>query len=348
MAPTNIYVPGAPYIGRQRRRIRLLGSASVVTPPAVVALDAPASAATSSKNLLAFGFDRLVEGFAGNTVQLKELTGSTTRDFGFNASTGMFDLAAISAAGGNWVSADIDVVQFYDQKGGAKLLTAGGTAAFRRSGVVKQFGTTLNATTAQLTRTSLGGVGCDLAGAGHFVLAGTGTALSTLGAIEFHTLFSNNNRKIATTDSTDPVGGATSTLEWLFAYGNNTNQRVNWQMAGAAAMGSSRIQTSATDLVNANFVPSSAGVGRWKQNQQNVISFGVTSTAMVSYGFGRRIQSTAANANNQTAIAAGTLDNATMVIGASFSGSGSNAVLTTSPWQHPVRRRHRHFRLDRR
>ena len=83
-------------------------NAATVTPPSTApSLDAPIPTTLLPKAYHAFGFDRMVEGYAGNTTRLKRLSDNVEEDFGFNATTGIFDIAAVET----WRDgADVDAV----------------------------------------------------------------------------------------------------------------------------------------------------------------------------------------------------------------------------------------------
>ena len=51
--------------------------------PSVVSLDPPVESSISSDTYHAYGFDRMVEGFSGDTVRLKRLSDNAESDFGF-------------------------------------------------------------------------------------------------------------------------------------------------------------------------------------------------------------------------------------------------------------------------
>lgn len=107
-----------------------------IATPSVTALDAPIDTALTSKTYHAFGFDRMVEGYSGDSVRLKELDGDTESDFGFD-SNGFFDLDAVDT----WRSgADVDVVKFYDQTGNGADCIADSTVSLIRSDIVQRFG----------------------------------------------------------------------------------------------------------------------------------------------------------------------------------------------------------------
>jgi len=314
-------------MGRDFGRMGSGGTAGESGPaPVPVDLDPVVGSDITGDALLAFGFDRLVDGFSSNTVRLKRLSDNAESDFGLDAN-GKFDTAAANT----WrAGANVDCVKFYDQKGSAKELANSGTAEVVRSDVWFRFASTYSETDGQLTRsTSQGGVGVNLGAAGHMTVTGTGASLSTA-TLEMHLLWAPNVRKKATNDATDPIVGSTSTAEHIISYGNTANARWYWQMAGAAAAGTSRTQTASGDITNANWGMSNAGTYRWKQYAQHINSFVLTPTASQHYSGGRRTQSTNHAANIVTALAAGTMDNGVIHIGANFASTSNNSANTSN------------------
>lgn len=110
----------------------------------------PLSSDILSKGQSAYGFDLLVQGYAGNTVRLKRLSDNVEADFGFDAD-GIFNLAGVHT----WRSgANVDVVKFYDQIGSAITLDAVNKVTFVVSDVVERFGTIWGNYTVSATKTS--------------------------------------------------------------------------------------------------------------------------------------------------------------------------------------------------
>lgn len=298
------------------------------TPPSVLSLDAPASSdlVSSSLPVLAFGFDRLVDGYSGNTVRLKRLSDNTQQDFGFSSSTGMFDMSAVDT----WrSSADVDIVYFLDQVSGSskQLATVSGTTvAFVRSNVVSRFGTTMDTSTSQLTRsTTLGGVGANMGTVGALQLLNSGINVSTAGC-EFHMLWSPNNRKKSTLDTTDPLPGGTTTRENVLCYGlNNTNQFFHY-LAGGTTYDLVRVQSGGAQIQPTNL---NMANHRWKAKSQWVTSYLLGNSGYSEYTSGRSAKTTSYAAGTTTAIQGGSLDNGALSIGAVFSGS-TTALGTTN------------------
>lgn len=301
---------------------------SLTVDSTVLALDPPASSDLVSASLpvLAFGFDRLVDGYAGSSVRLRRLSDSLEQDFGFSSSTGAFDMAAVES----WRSgADVDIVHFLDQVPGSpkRLATvAGTTVAFVRSDAVQRFGTTMSAMDAQLTRSATqGGVGANMGGAGALQLLASGVDVSTAGC-EFHLLWSPNNRKKSTLDTTDPLPGGTTTRENILCYGlNNTNQFFHY-LAGGTTYDLVRVQSGGAQIQPTNL---NMANHRWKAKSQWVTSYLLGNSGYAEYSSGRAAKATTYAAGTATAIQGGSLDNGALCIGAVFSGS-TTALGTTN------------------
>lgn len=298
-----------------------------------LALDAPLYSAIESKGRLVFGFDRLKNSYFGSTVRLKRLSDNAEEDFGIKF-TGVFDLDAVDA----WEpSADLDVVYFIDQHGTAKLLSAVGTVAFRRSGAVKRFGTTWSISDGQLTRsTTVGGVGCDLGDdVGCLRLLNCGLNFSNgAGAFdegkEIHFLYSHNERKGTTANIANdpPALNANGVTEWIFTWGTNTNVRFIYAVDSSAA---NRIRTGS----DANDQDSSDGASSTlfhKQFSQSVHSVAIQSNAHKQYAYGRENLSAALTASaglNATRLANGTFDNTHIVFGNTFVNTSTSDLRTS-------------------
>lgn len=306
----------------------VFGTPTLTLAGALVALDPPVDAAMVSAGKLvdAWGVARLVEGFANPIARVKELSGSTTLDVGADAQ-GALDEAALSAWQG---AADFDLVQFFSQASGGKALVASGTAAMRRSGVYQRFACDLSETDGQLTRSAANGaIGINLAAIGNLTAAAINLVPSA-GPVEIHILWAPNNRKKATNDSTDPIAGGTTAAEAIVAYGASVNARWFYQMAGAAAPGNTRVQTSASDTNNANWTMGSAGsIYRWKKFAPHVNTFRLTATQNQQFSGGRRTQATTLVAASQSALAGGLIDGKTLHIGANFLNTSSDTASTT-------------------
>jgi len=191
-----------------------------VTPPSTApSLDAPISTALLPKAYHAFGFDRMVEGYAGNTTRLKRLSDNAEEDFGFDVATGIFDITAVET----WRNgADVDAVTLFDQTLNGATANNDGTIAFIRNNTPYRFGCDYDETTALLTPSSInGGVGCNLDGTGVWKIDNTTIDTSNNG-IEFAFLSAMNTRK-ARQPSSDTVAGSNNATEYLFSYGTGSN-----------------------------------------------------------------------------------------------------------------------------
>lgn len=295
--------------------------------PTAPTLDPPISTALLTKGLLAFGFDRLVAGYSGNSVRLFCVANSAQQDFGFSVTTGKFDTASVLS----WCPVDVNVVQHYDQMGGAKLLTANGTVALVRSGIFPRFATSWSSSDGQLTRsTTEGGVGGDLGNdTGSYSLASSGLTAST-GDLEFHLLTSNNERKAAANHLADDPWGANSTQEFVLTYGFNTNVRLFEALTGGNLLYQQRFQSTATDqdTVQTNSSPNGNAL-KIKQFAQSVYTFKLTTTTFSTYTLGRLNATGTLGATNQTNLAAGAFDNGVLVVGNTFNTTTNSTLRTT-------------------
>lgn len=275
-----------------------------------VQLDAPISSSLVSISQLAFGFDRQVEGYTGDTVRLKRLSDNAESDFG-TLSGGAFDKAAVDS----WrAGADVDLVKFYDQLETGKELAAVGTVAVVRSDAWVHTGTTLNAATAALTRSGTdGAVTCNITGGGYLELTTSG--LTADNGMEFYMLASSNNRKIAGNDSSDPSGlSGDKDIECYLSYGVATNNRISLEVGG----GSGGTYTYMLSRASGSTQNLQSG-GDLKANAMTILGGRVDDTEISYYQRGRRIATATTNATNITANAA--LDNGTLRIGEKYPGT---------------------------
>ena len=200
-----------------------------------VALDPAITPAIARKSQLAFGFDRLVEGYAGHTVMLQRLSDGDQADFGCLSATGLFDLGAVLAWAG---TASVAVVRFYDQMGSGRTLDANKPAAipFIKDGAARRFSTDWSPADGQLTQQSSGGgVGCRVDGGGHFTLTKSG--ISAGAGLEFHVLAAPLSRKKAKMTA-DPVAlEATDTPECVFSYGTGPANYFRFIFGGGTSPG---------------------------------------------------------------------------------------------------------------
>lgn len=200
-----------------------------------VALDPAITLAMAGRSQLAFGFDKLVEGYAGHSVRLRRSGDGDQADFGFMPATGIFDLAAVLAWAGD---SSVTVVRFYDQMAGGKTLEANkpNNISFLRDGAAKRFSTDWSAADGQLTQQmSVGGVGCRVDGGGYFTLVESG--ISVEAGLELHVLAAPFSRKKAKMTA-DPVAlGATDTPECVFSYGTGPANYFRFILGGGTSPG---------------------------------------------------------------------------------------------------------------
>ena len=301
--------------------LRAFGAPSFFSPPSLPDnyITAPASSALSSKLYHAFGFDRLVEGYSGDTVRLKRLSDNTESDFGFNGSTGAFDMGSVDT----WRSgADVDVVSFYDQSGNGASADANGTVEFVRSDVVQRFGTSWSSSNEELTRsTTQGGVGADLAGTGAIKISGTNIDVSGSG-VEFAILGAMNTRKNVA--GSDAYGG-NNTTEYLFDYGTGNTlfyRHYFYSTFGTYGRFYYNGGTSDTD--------SGGKIGIYKKYAQFVMGGRLNSTRFETTVHNAEDTLKTMGAANQAAVAGGAIDDGILLIGAHFLDGSGNANLSSS------------------
>lgn len=295
---------------------------------AQVALDPPIASALAAKTVAAWGFDRVVEGFSGNTIVAKNNDLGTTASYGFDGS-GRFSGA---------LPANSDLVSFADQKGGSITLSAyagSTTLALTRAGVAKRFGTTMSTVDGQLTRsTTDGGIGVDLAGVGMLQTSAALTGMTpSLKGYEIHILRSPNNRTIASNDSTDPVAGGTNTRENIICYGLNSNNQMIAYVGGGASTDFCRMQSGGQQNQTTGKGP--YGTFRHKANAQVVTSYAFSPTAFAEYENGKKSKALSAagtpvNAATTTAMQGGSMDNGVIGVGGVFSSTTLTTLGTTN------------------
>ncbi len=295
----------------------LMGSGAGAGSPAQLILDPPVSSTVSSITYYAFGFDRLVSGYSGNTVRLKRLSDNAQADFGCT-SIGLFDYTAVTT----WASgANVDVVKFYDQKGSATELIATGTVSFIRSSVVKRFGTTLDSDTLLVRDPDNGGVGAYLGSAndGAFYTGALTIPQSTTG-LEIHYLFSPEERKMDGTYKASDPWGANNDSEYFMCYGTTSNTISHqtggdWRDIIAVSAGS-------TDFVLNGDKMS------YRQYSQQVITYALGSSSFSVYDRGKKTTTNYAG-TNITSIPAGGLNNGGLFIGGN-KGANLTSVAATA------------------
>jgi hypothetical protein len=278
----------------------------------VPALDPPISSAITSKSYHAFGFDRMQEGYAGNSVRLKRLSDNVEANFGFDATSGIFDHAGVVtwAAGAN-----VDVVRFFCQNGTAATMDADGTVSYIRSGVVKRQGSDFDTATGELTRSATnGGVGCDTAGTGALKLTGSTIPLSSTG-LEVNLLHSWNTRKNKGVVS-DSLGSNRNT-ENLFVYGTGSDNRMKLYYFSSFGL----FQQTFTKPSGENNSDIGGSPAITKRYGQEVVGFRMNGTSTYIDTHLAESSSLTLGATNQSNVAAGNMNNGFFVYGADFSNS---------------------------
>jgi hypothetical protein len=316
-------MPGELTTSALARGMALVQGGGVVPPiPGAVALDAPvpASMVSAGKLVAAYGFDRLVEGYSGNTIAAQNTDTSANVNLGVDSASGKFNAAGLPA--------NSNLLSMVDQAGSANALAlvAGGVAALTRSGVAPRLGTVRDAAE-QLSRSATdGAVGVNLAAAGSLVTGALPVLLSA-GGYEVHILWSPNNRKIASNDSTDPLAG-NNTRENIACYGPNSNNQMIAYMGGGAATDFCRMQAGGQN--NQTQGKGASNTYRYKAKSQHVTSYVMSQTAFQEIEHGKQTKSIALNAATTTAIQSASMDNGVVGIGGVFSSTTTPAQAATN------------------
>lgn len=281
-----------------------LGGGGGGSSPSVVSLDAPITSG-DTKAQHAYGVDRMVQGYTGDTIRVERTSDSAQSDFGFSSSTGIFDIdAVITWAAGSTVN----VVTLYDQKGSLDL-TVTGTANLVTSGAVKRFGTTRSSTDDQLTRSATnGGVGIDMGGNSYFSSGATKTNFDSSTGFEVTMLWSQNTRKTLEA-SIIPEGLG----------GNNDKENLFYLDPDGSAFMRQRLcaNTTSTDFISlttSNSSEAENGVFPYKKFSQSIASYSVQPTELILYRNGGA-DTEALNSTVQSDIAAGDFDESVVYIG---------------------------------
>ena len=296
-------------------------------------LDAPINNAllNTNQDLHAFHLDRVVEGYAGNTVQLSCATASPiTQDFGFDQD-GYFDITAVETWAGT--SDDITALKQYDQTGNSGACNADGIIYFRQNATYTRFGGNYNESTGLLTRGDFGSYGFNHAGSGVWKVSNTTIPVSTDG-IEAFILTQMNTRKVEQpTLDIDKNGvsiGGNNSNEWTFSYGTGNNNYYGhrfFSTFGTFAHFDTLTQNSINDIGGTN--------NTFPQYGQFIMNFKMNTTGAGIDIYGA--EDTYKNAVDDaiTDIQNGELDNGFLLIGGAFAnntggvGFGERANFTT-------------------
>lgn len=203
------------YAGSQEIVKRYQGANLIWEKAATLVMAAPVTSAMAAKNVLTAGFDRLVEGYQGNTVRLRNNDTLAEQDFGATAS-GLFNVSGALAFAQN-----SDVVKFYAQDASGKELTPSGTVAFARSGVIQrqQIEATLSGASAGFITpdNTKGVVACDISNTGTNFLECTNSAIPP--QCEVHVLHAHKTRKLTASGADREAWGGNATTEAIVSIG---------------------------------------------------------------------------------------------------------------------------------
>lgn len=277
--------------------------------PSAVALDPAITTAMAANTQDAFGFDRLVQGYSGNTARFQR-GDAAQQDFGFNATTGKFDIAGLVA----WAGSTATLVKFYSQMGTGKELVANTATSLSviASSAYKTFAADWSNSDGQLTANQNGGLGVSITGGGYLTLSSSGYSVSS--GFEVHMLAAPFARKKATATNDPAALGATNTSETLFSYGTGTTNYFRYIYGGGTSSGLLRRIGTGASGTDQNLTTLNVPV--WKKNGQCVLTCRSDDTEVSLYGMGRRIQTAATSAGNVTANAS--MGNGQFRIGESY------------------------------
>jgi hypothetical protein len=287
------------------------------------AISAPVAYSLYGDTLEVFGFGRLTEYFAEATVRLKKVSGGEERDF-TPLSDNRFDWATFNAWAG---SDDTNVVRFYGQHGSGLTAEAQGTVAFTRSGVATRCGAVYNAATGLSTRsTTQGAAAANLAGSGCFVITGVGGNVGADG-LRAYVLCSFNRSKVAS--GIDNFSGGNHDQESIIDYGTQytNNVRVIWDDVSVSAFYPvMRTQINAGTSVSDN----SPDLTLWLANTQRLFELTISGTNTRLREFYDTPQDITMGGTAQTAVAAGSIDDGTLIVGGRFAtASGGEGAINT-------------------
>lgn len=240
-----------------------------------IALDPPVTLLDTSTQH-AYGVDRMVEGYTGNTIRVERSSDNAQDDFGFSATTGIFDLLAVQLWSGG---SDVKVVRLYDQKGSINLDVAGGDAALITTGAVSKFAATYNPVNGQLIRSGTdGGLGINMGGNCYFTSGASLTNFDTTGGFDVTLLWSQNERKISSGEIPDGAGG-NSDDEDLFILDSSGSSFFRNRIGAGSGTDSVSLSTPGGTEVEASVFP-------YKRDAQQVATFEVKPTEMTIFRYG--------------------------------------------------------------
>lgn len=285
-----------------------------------LSLDAPVNSSNTAYIGDSFGFDRLVDGFSGNTVRLKRLSDNAESDFGFSSGTGYFNYSAVDAWRGG---ANVDLVRFYDQKGSATWTTSG-TVAFIRSNVPYRFGCDRDDATDLLTRSATNGaLGVLFTGGSYATITGTSVSAST-GGFEMIMLHQMNTRK-AKVPANDTVS-SNNTTERILTYGTGTDNYFRHEFNSTFGT----FETFITKPTGASQTDIGGSLDFYQQYGQTMLRMRFNSSEYQTTVNGGEDAYKTISAASTADIALGSMDNGTVVIGAGFSNT-TGGISATAP-----------------
>lgn len=206
-----------------------IGSGEAV---ALVSIDPAIDGNMAPKLQLAFGFDKLLEEYKGNTVLLERTSDNSQQAFGFD-STGRFDLGAVNTWRG---SSAVELVHFIDQNGTGEVHSFPVQPELvSAAGGVTRFGTNWSETDGQLSRASQGAIGVVYDGSTIYGETTT-SGITTSSGMEVHLLISPNNRKTYSSAPDPAELNANSDEEVVWAYSTSGDNYIYERLSAGTAL----------------------------------------------------------------------------------------------------------------
>lgn len=253
------------------------GAACTATVNAVLALPTVVPASMTRVTRV-YAFDRVVEGYTGNTVRLRRATDNVEQDFGLNA-LGYLDIPAIHT----WrAGSAVNFVWFIDQEGSnvthpnANLTYPQFMAA---DGSMSWLGTNRDENTGVLSLapgTGAPGLRLDTA-----LLRTTNSGLTTNNGVEFTYLYTCLDRVIGNIADAASLGGIT-TRQAIASYGTSADNRLLWQFNNGTSPERLSHQGAATGAGGAAVTFGTQTSLKIKRFAQRIVSFGVHPTMTAS------------------------------------------------------------------
>lgn len=284
-----------------------------------VVIDSAINSSIASLAKLAFGFDRLIAGYNGNTANLARSSDNLLNSFGTTTS-GRFDIDRVR----KWADGSaVKLVSLIDQTGSGRIHNYPTTPQLMgSSGNVTRFGTDWNSSDGQLARSTVnGGIGINYNGTSDYGET-TASGLDPTGTgFEIHMLSSFNTRKVGNSDvATDPLSG-NFTAEILYGYSTTSLNKIYERHCSGTSLYFGNRNGTDTSGTSQNLLNTGTGVTtqpvlRFKKYSTRVSTLSLNDSVMERWELGSKIGRTVTSAGNVTA-------NASMINGLFRTGRGS-------------------------